>query len=751
MGLVDVVWRLALGVATAVLAIWAGPFASVAAGAVGALFGGLPAGAVSAAVAVASAALAWRRHPRPGHRWRRLWPSSSPWIGALVGAVIAAVALHLPTAGHSPRGAFPAGAMVAVIWLGGLIQLPRRTRRWAWRGVAIGAVLAFGATALAGLAVLRAKAPLTGGLASADQATASVRRADGPGSQASFDAAGRSFAQARRAVDAWWVLPARALPGVGPQLEAARSAAIAGSRLAGAGAGLSAQLNLDLRIQAGQLPLERITALDAPLQRAQQALHDASARLEGARSPWLLGALDRRLASAVTKVRHAQEDSDRAVRTAHLVPALLGADGPRRYLVLIQTPSEARGSGGFAGDYAEITADQGRLTLIRLGHIADLNIGGAPAAQRHIDAPPDWLARYSRFQPTSTWQSINLSPDFPATAQAAASLYPQSGGERVDGVIAIDPAGLAGLLDVAGPVAVTGWPVPLSGANTNQILLYDEYVRYPDPIRYDFLGDAARAVFGHLTNSSLPTPAALATSLTPAVTGRHLQLYSARPDEQSILHGLGLDGAVPAVRGDALGVVVQNATGNKIDWFLRQAVDYQVNLDPANGTLRAKANIELHNTAPARGLPPEIIGSALQPPLPLGTSRLYVSVYTPWGLTGATLNGQPTGLQSEVELNRRVYSVYVDIPAGATATLALDLQGSLPGTSTYRLDVMHQSTVTPPQITASLRLPDGWGAVAPVPSSGTLELSRPSALERDRVALVGLHYSSSAAAAAGRP
>lgn len=749
LGAADVTWRMLFGAATAVLTIWSGPLAAGAAGAVGALFGGLSVGLVSAFLAVASVALAWRRRPRHGHRWRRLWPSSWPALGAVMGAAVAAVALHLPTAGHSPRAALPAGAMVTVIWLGGLLQLPRRARRRAWRGLAIGALLALGATALAGWAVLRARSPVNAGLASADQATASVRRADGPAAQVSFAAANRSFAQARGVLDAWWVLPARVLPGVGPQMAAARSAAIAGSGLAGAGAGLSAQLKLDLRIQGGQLPVDRISGLDGPLLRTRQALHDASVRLTAARSPWVVGSLDRRLTSALTQVRRAQTDSDRALRTERLVPALLGAAGARRYLVLIQTPSEARGSGGFAGDYAEVTADRGRLTLVRLGRIQELNVGGAPARQRHIDAAPDWLARYTRFQPTSTWQSINLSPDFPATARAAASLYPQSGGEPVDGVIGIDPAGLAGLLEITGPVSVTGWPVPLSGANTNQILLYDEYIRYPDAIRHDFVGDASRAVFDHLTNASLPTPGALAASLTPAVTGRHLQLYSTRPDEEATLADLDLAGAVPAVRGDALGVVVQNASGSKIDWFLRQAVDYQVSLDPGNGTLRAKAKVELRNTAPSGGLTPEIIGSVLQPPLPLGTSRLYVSVYTPWGLAGATLNGRPTGLQSEVELGRRVYSSYVDIPPGGTATLLLDLEGSLPGGAAYRLDVMHQPTVSPPQVTASLSLAAGWIAVPTPASSSTLALSAPSALDRDRVARVALRYRSPSATAAG--
>ena len=72
--------------------------------------------------------------------------------------------------------------------------------------------------------------------------------------------------------------------------------------------------------------------------------------------------------------------------------------------------------------------------------------------------PPDLVARYSRFDVANTWRNLTMTPDFPSLAVAANELYQQSGGQPINGVISVDPAGLAalmGLLD-ADSVQVDG-------------------------------------------------------------------------------------------------------------------------------------------------------------------------------------------------------------------------------------------------------------------------------------------------------
>ena len=53
--------------------------------------------------------------------------------------------------------------------------------------------------------------------------------------------------------------------------------------------------------------------------------------------------------------------------------AAFGADGPARYLVLIQNPSELRPSGGFPGTIALVTFDRGQLRSYEFFDVYDLN------------------------------------------------------------------------------------------------------------------------------------------------------------------------------------------------------------------------------------------------------------------------------------------------------------------------------------------------------------------------------------------
>jgi len=53
---------------------------------------------------------------------------------------------------------------------------------------------------------------------------------------------------------------------------------------------------------------------------------------------------------------------DTYVEVSAQLPAILGLDGPRRYLVLTQDPSELRPGGGFIGSFGIIAFDRGRIT-----------------------------------------------------------------------------------------------------------------------------------------------------------------------------------------------------------------------------------------------------------------------------------------------------------------------------------------------------------------------------------------------------
>src|SRR5205814_1701063 len=96
-----------------------------------------------------------------------------------------------------------------------------------------------------------------------------------------------------------------------------------------------------------------------------------------ARTGWLVAPLDHRLGELAAETGSARVQAANAVQVTDLAPRLLGRDGPRRWLILFTTPAEARGLGGFPGNFAELTVDHGAISVTKFGRSTDLINGGA--------------------------------------------------------------------------------------------------------------------------------------------------------------------------------------------------------------------------------------------------------------------------------------------------------------------------------------------------------------------------------------
>ena len=552
-------------------------------------------------------------------------------------------------------------------------------------------------------AALQALPSLRSGERATSVALEAARQGDAAAAGEGLRVAARQFAIAEQALSSWWSRPALAVPLVGQQLRAVKTMVATGADLATAGANMLEEADVTaIDIVDGRLPVDRITELQGPLTRAVRTLEEARVRLDTAHSPWLAPPVKARLTQLRRRVTDSRTQAETAELAVRIAPTLLGDEGPRRFFLAIQNPAEMRAAGGIIGNFGEITAVDGRLELVRFGRSMDLNLGGTPA-DRMLEGPVEYLERYRNFHPERVWQNVTASPDFPTVARVIADLYPQSGGRPVDGVISVDPAGLAALLEVVGPIDVAGWPEPITQDNAEQVLLHDQYVRYPTIERVDFLSDTAQAIWSRFTTGTSAGITGLASALRPAAESKHILLWSPRELEQHLFDRLGVAGAVPPARADALGVVTQNAGGNKIDWFLERSVDYRAKLQEATGELDATVDIRLRNGAPSRGLPPLVIASSGRARTEPGENLLYLSIYSPWELEGAEVDGRPVTLEAQVELGRRVYSTFLTVAPDSTRHVRLQLSGRLPPGEPYHLDVLRQVTVRPDLITTSLQ------------------------------------------------
>ena len=129
---------------------------------------------------------------------------------------------------------------------------------------------------------------------------------------------------------------------------------------------------------------------------AQPALAEAAARL--ARVAEMRNALpplaEPRLQRLLDKLDKLLPLAKDALALAQAAPALLGADGPRTYLLLAQNNDELRATGGFISGAGHVTIDRGRIS--RPGAEGQLRRGqlGA-AAPRAAGSPPQVHGRGS--------------------------------------------------------------------------------------------------------------------------------------------------------------------------------------------------------------------------------------------------------------------------------------------------------------------------------------------------------------------
>ncbi len=611
---------------------------------------------------------------------------------------------------HGDSSLAAAGIFAVLAW--GWVATQTRPRR---RRAGFVAVIAAGAVAIAALlaggSALSVRSELTRAVDDVQAGVDSLRSVDQDEAVTRFERAARRFERAERRLTAWWTRPGQLVPVVSHNARAVEDLVEIGERLARTAAATARASDPDtVQLRNGTVDLAAVRGLHEPLAEAVDTLEAAESAARAVESPWLLPQVRREADDLRSRVAGALPDARNALAAARVAPALLGGEGPRRYLVVFQNPAEARASGGIIGNYAELTVSDGSIEMTDFGRNGDLNSATDPESRRLV-GPDDYVERYGRFDVQKFWQDVTFSPHFPHVAQVAEGLYPQSGGHRVDGVISVDPVALAALLELTGPVPVPQLDQPLTSENAADLLLHDQYVVFADEQteRVDFLEHAARATFERLTGGSLPGPSRLAEVLGPMVRQGRLKLHSIHDDEQAFFEQVGLADAMAPVRSDFLGVVVQNAGQSKIDTFLERRLRYRAVVDPRTGETTATLHVELRNNAPAEGLPTYVIGGNVAEP---GVNRTYLSVYTPLGLEDATWNGEDLLMESAHELDRNVFSQFLQVPPGATRTLELHLRGeiALPIADNerhYRLTLAHQPLVEPASVAVKVSESEG--------------------------------------------
>ena len=320
----------------------------------------------------------------------------------------------------------------------------------------------------------------------------------------------------------------------------------------------------------GRVDVAAVTKLQGSIADASRAL--ASARRE-------LAAQDPSgyVTGLKTRYRELEDRVDRAASTmasaeiaAKVLPKMLGGDGPRNYLLVMENNAEIRSTGGLPGAVSVLHTDHGRITMPVQAAGSAIPMRARPvlpltAAERNIYG--DQLGTY--------FLDANLTPDFARTAALWTARWQEVHGQRIDGVITVDAVELSYLLRATGSVTVDG--VRLTPDNATDVLLHRVYLDIPDPAKQDlFFRAVAKAVFDRVSQGT-GSPQALIRALATGAVEHRVLIHDGDPAVQQHLAGTPVAGDFATARSDSTSnpqvtFSLDDSNASKMSYFLRYDV-----------------------------------------------------------------------------------------------------------------------------------------------------------------------------------
>ncbi len=437
-------------------------------------------------------------------------------------------------------------------------------------------------------------------------------------------------------------------------------------------------------------------------------------------TPLVGGSIDHATTTALDYLQPLQQTYHDAGSLLQVLPQVVGADGPRTYLLAMLNPAEERYSGGAALTFTTLRADHGALSFGTTVNAEDLNQRGAAQSWTPVKGNV-----FHRSSAPLRVTSATFSPWWSVSGEELLRGYRAAfPGPPLNGLIGIDLQGLADLFSITGPV-----DVPLAGkvgaGNLVQVLA-GSYDRFPSVEARHELNLSLVPLFrekflqgGHLS--------AKVSALRKAAEGRHFFTYFRSARVQRRFARLGLSGNLSATPYDYVGVFSQNLNGSKVDYWQRRAVTSTVQLK-ANGSAQVHLHVAVRNASPPyeQAEPDPGIGYFTRL---LGT-RIGVFLPRHADYESAELDGKPvspTVHRPKVAgvRNRKYVEGTLSLQRGQTGSMDVDYQVPRAAdvesstSMVYRLAVDPQDLVTPETLHVQVTWPSGFHATGALPRGWT--------------------------------
>lgn len=360
---------------------------------------------------------------------------------------------------------------------------------------------------------------------------------------------------------------------------------------------------------------------------------------------------------------------------ASLLPPMLGAEGPRNYLLLSLNNSELRAGGGLPNAIAVVTADGGTVSLstqstsTAIGEFSDPVL---PLTGGEETLFGDSLG--------TSMNGVTYTPDFARSGALAQAMWEDRTGLRVDGVIAVDPIAIGYLLRATGPVD-GGSGVTLTAESAADVMLNGVYSMFDETSQQDaFLAGVTAQMFAAVTHGEVNSRTLFSALAKSANEGR-VHLWSSNEAEQAQIVGMPIAGAVPESTDSrsAFGVYFNDSTGANMGYYLRGAIRIASAICRADARPSFDVTVRLNSAAPvdaATSLSSHVTGGGVNG-VEAGTVRTNVFVYAPEGAVpySVTIDGVEYGFVDADLDGHSVAGVTVSVLPGQKSNVSFKFVG----------------------------------------------------------------------------
>ena len=473
------------------------------------------------------------------------------------------------------------------------------------------------------------------------------------------------------------------------------------------------------------IDLDRLESAAATVTDVRATTQDVIVELEKIELGNLPGRVRPRVRRAIVQARDAAERIEIAERGFTLLPSILGANGPRNYLLGFQNPSEQRGTGGAILQFKVLKLDDGRLELddVQGGETAG-TVYNIDQDRRTYDIrlPADaWMVR--QLEDAQRFGNSNFSPDWPLSAQLMIEYAYTSARMNDDlevpifhGFIVVDPLAVEKMMPGVGSFTTKKSGDTITAKNVVDFVLYEAYGKYPPKgPRRRVLGQIVQGFFTKALRS--PRLEDFARGMGEALSEKNVQIWMKDRAAQRFIRQMGWTGEIkPAKDSDFVYVVEQNVGGNKLDYFDTHVNSIDVKIEGSDAVVSTEMRVRNGVFGPQ---PNWIMGDA--GPL----HRPMMNLYAPgnaqlrsWEVEGERLDSPAPAVWSDgrppenFESGKKVWSATLNLEAKEEGAVRFDylvpaVVQQRGDRRTYRLVVQRQPKVRPEELTIRLALPKG--------------------------------------------